>query len=46
MLDPLHTDDRPMNPSALNPFFRYGANQLTNTPQNNLLKPLEKRRLK
>jgi hypothetical protein len=46
MLDPLHTDDRPINPSALNPFFRYGANQLTNTPQNNLLKPLEKRRLK
>jgi hypothetical protein len=46
MLDPVHTDDRPINPAALSPFFRYGANQLTNTPQSNPLEPMEKRRLK
>ncbi|MBU6997073.1 MAG: hypothetical protein HXS42_05420 [Theionarchaea archaeon] len=46
MFDPVHTDDRLITPSALNPFFRYGANQLTHTPQNTPLEPTKKRRLK
>jgi hypothetical protein len=37
MLDPLHTDSRPINPAALSPFFRYGADTLTDPPTYSLL---------